>query len=218
MFERGIILIRKIVQQMGKRMSSTNVVKLFTEPPALGGRLPNRVERMRAWHQRRNELMTTAKWAEQWGYSWRPRPKRYGCAVLACRCAEREEDRFGIFLGWNCTFTERAKDASWPKPCAEPASDSMAADYGFDAPVGYVVYTNNIQPDDWSGITCTVQDPCRECQQRFLARQLPLWAPFISFRDRRPCDMDDPGDEHHVIRESVFADILRRHATQTGQR
>jgi len=193
------------------------VVPLFGGSQVSGGRFPTRNELVQEWRLKRHLLMTAAIQAERWGYSYRNVPKRYGTAFLAYRSAERPEDRTGIFSGWNCTFRHRPKDATWPKPCSERAGKDAAFGAGFDFLFGFMTYSNNFQADDISGEFCDVQHPCHECKQMLEPIMSPA-APVSLFRDRLPCDFDEPGDERFVIREMTFGESLRTHKFKTGQR
>lgn len=193
-----------------------NPTDLFGGSVALDGRLPTQEECRRVWRLQRQQLIDTALWAEQWAYSYSG--KRYGTALLGYRVAEKEEDRFRIFFGWNCTPFRRPKgypyDLIWPKPCSERMGKEMAREAGF-TPYGFATYSNNIQPDDRSHVLEPVQHPCYECRCMLHEEALPAHAPLMLLRSRLPCE---PGEGNLIIVETTFGESCRIHGHVLSER
>ena len=98
-------------------LDTPNLVDLWPSRNDGAKRLPTSEEALREFRFRRRVLIEQAIAAEQWGYSWRPEPVKFGCAILAARPGFAPEDRFGIFTGSNLTLTSLPRPDDRPKMC-----------------------------------------------------------------------------------------------------
>lgn len=176
-------------------------------------RLPTPAEMAWRWNLERQNLMARAVWEEQHAYSHRN--ARYGVALLVCRAGDTDEERFAIVSAPNFTLTPRPKHRL--KMCGERTSKGYATEMGYDHIVGVVVFSDNMQPDDVSGMFFDVQHPCWDCAE-MLSPVLPRTAPLILFRRRGvvPCDWIDPMGGEFVVRTLTFGESLRLHNHETG--
>jgi hypothetical protein len=217
-------------------MSKGNLVHLFGEP-RITGRQPTPYEARVEWQKRRYELITAAVAAGEWAYSHRQashdrhqtRIGRYASVVLAHRPGETAESRFAVRSGWNFKllpgsgrFIQYHPEEDY-KLCSEPDAIMQAIAEKYYTIYGLVLFSDNMQPEDVSGIFNNIQHPCYDCRE-FLGLYLLPSSPVLVVRHRLPCDVFAyPRAEfwgNLIIENWTFDEICKehRHDTLTGRR
>jgi hypothetical protein len=170
-------------------VSTLKLADLRGQLASLGGLWPSQKELEFAWRVQREVLMANARWAELWGYNWRPeKPVRVGGAVLGYCQGEFDSNS----LGWN--FTPRPLSVAEKvrfKPCAEKFAIIDCLSRGY-LPVGMMIFTSHNQPDDETGLHLDVQASCHNCVE-WMETLLPPWFRIGSFRPRLVSDPSGPG-------------------------
>lgn len=181
-------------------------------------RLPTADEMIRRYELERTRLLSTAIWAEQFGWSWRPVPAKFGCALLMCKEGWNEEDRFHVSFGWNCTLTWIPRPPSVPKPCAERMALTMGLDAGYYLIAGGAIFSSHIQRDDITGRIYRTPHPCYECLEWLEVRMAPS-AKMMTARPRWACDAIEFPEESHkslVIEEPNYHKLVSYQHCEAG--
>lgn len=226
------------------------LTELFpTLRPSHRGRMPNAYEMEIEWERRKHELIAAARFGEMFSYTHRQtradsdgiercahatRVGKYGSAVLGCRQAECNNDRFVItsggnfkLLSGNGEYRQYHPTEGW-KMCSEPEAVTQAIQFPWRCRTiyGLALFSNNMQPEDVSGVYCNIQQPCSDCRA-FLSAYLEPSSPIMLMRMRLPCDPfpapspQVPVTEYIddlIVEHWTFGQILANHNYVVGRR